>query len=393
MNNNNVKRDAFTAAYLILTENCNLRCTYCFERNSRNCTKYMSKEVAFKTVDTLIKNAVDCNEKTIDITFFGGEPMLCPDLMIDIMKYTEEKCKENNKSAHYSIITNGTLYNDKIEEFLEYWYTVEKYMSIQLSIDGIPEIEDSNRPCANKNLKSSELIESAVPKYKKFIKDHNLPDGCLHIHSVISKKSLPYIYDSYLYCIHKLDIMSTNFAWVIEDNWDEDDMDILDCQMNKLVTKIASITDNTKRFPFKCFDYCSTCGTGLKMRAIDTEGNIYPCHRFFFYDREGTKIGNILDGSIYNEEFKQSFIDLDRLNIVKGKSCQLCIATNYESTKDISKVPKTFYGVKINRILNYYKDKFNSLIEKRILNDTIKSMGSVINNLNDRITELESRKE
>lgn len=396
-NKKQVNRRAITSAYLILTENCNLRCTYCFEGGTRCVTKYMSKEVAFKTVDFLIQQAVEYDVDKIKITFFGGEPMLCTDLMIDIMHYAEAVAKANKKEAQYSIITNGTIYNEKVEEFLDVWLGYKGKVNVQLSIDGVPEIQDTNRPCAAAGLKSSQLVESAVSKFKEYFKKHSLDKDSLHIHACVSKASLPRISESYEYFTRDLGIMNSNFAWVIEDDWDDNDLAIFSEQLQKIVKRLVNITTNTKRFPFKHFDKSSGCSSGQNLISVDTEGNIYPCHRFFFYNmdkRESVILGNIMDGITYPDRREQYF-DIDYSKI-SPDVCQICIAVNHQCTGDICKQPND-YGAKFMNIINQYYNHFTDLVEKKVqlnamrdLAATIKAQQDTINSLEERVKKLEN---
>lgn len=56
-----------------LTEDCNLRCTYCFVKKKK---RSMSSEVARKTVDFFLSPAVSGSERDLQVNFFGGEPLL-----------------------------------------------------------------------------------------------------------------------------------------------------------------------------------------------------------------------------------------------------------------------------------------------------------------------------
>lgn len=390
-NKKSVNRRAVTSAYLLLTENCNLRCTYCFEGETRCVTKYMSKETAFKTVDYLIQQAVDNDVDGISITFFGGEPMLCPELMTDIMHYAEEKAKANNKKTQYSIITNGTIYNDKVEAFLNVWRGYKNDVNVQLSIDGVPEIQNANRPCAAENLVSSELAESAIAKFKEYFKKYGLNREHLHIHACVSKASLPRIYDSFLYFTRDLGIINSNFAWVIEDDWDDNDLMIFSEQLQKITNRLVKATTNTKRFPFKHFDKSSGCSAGQNLVAVDTEGNIYPCHRYFFHNvdnRDNVILGNVEQGIIYNNRREQYF-NID-YSVISPAICQICIATNHACTGDIYKCPND-YGAKFMNIINQYYGHFCDLLERREQLNLMRDTVNLVKALQEQLQTLENR--
>lgn len=385
-----VNRRAMTSAYLLLTENCNLRCTYCFEKDTRCVTKYMSKETAFKIIDFLFQQAIDNDVDDIKVTFFGGEPMLCPELMTDIINYAETRSKVNGKGTHYNVITNGTLYNERIEAFLDVWLEYKGKIDIQLSIDGLPEIQDKNRPCASGE-RSSKLVETTIPKYKEYFKKHNLSRENLHIHACVSKESLPRIVDSYKYFVGDLGIVNSNFAWVIEDNWDDKDLIIFRSQMQELVNFLSGITTNERRFPFKHFSKSSGCSGGQNLIAFDTEGDIYACHRFFFYNKDNRKnvvLGNVDEGIIYPER-REPLIGLNYSEI-SPEICQICVATNYSCTGDIKKLPNE-YAPKFMKIINQFYNIFCEMLEKRATVTALTEMTKLVENLLERVQVQEER--
>ena len=153
-----------TSASFLVTEDCNLNCIYCFEKTKERCNLYMSEEVAKKSIDMLINNALKEKRPSIGVTLFGGEPTLNLKLLYFILEYGSEKTKENNLSFDLDIITNGTILTDKHIEFYKEWYKTLGYLSVQLSVDGIPEVQDHNRPFKNGNT-SSKIVEENIKKY------------------------------------------------------------------------------------------------------------------------------------------------------------------------------------------------------------------------------------
>ncbi len=382
-----------TSGYFILTENCNLRCTYCFEKNTRAINKYMSKETAFRGIDFLFQEAIKNQTNPINITWFGGEPALCPGLMSEMMDYAEQQAKEKEKEVTYHLITNGTIYNEQIEEFLEKWYdTKGKNVTIQLSIDGIPAIQDKKRPCADSRRQSSILVKEAVAKYKKFFADHEIPEDNLHIHACVSKDSLPFLYESYQYFTGELGIRNSRFSWVIEDSWEDSDLEIFSQQLGLITSKLCRITTNRKRFPFKHFHQCSGCSSGRKLVCFDTEGTIYPCHRFFFYDkakRKEMELGSLYHETSLNEEKRKAFIEF-RDESVTNRPCQICIAVNHEYTGRLDRMPNDF-SVKFMSIINQYFAHFSDVCEKRLMVEAIKKLESRVTKLEEENQELRER--
>jgi uncharacterized protein len=121
---------------LILTTDCNLRCSYCFERDKKPFD--MSDEVAFAAVDFLIQTSR--NIKDLTILLFGGEPMKRFDLIQRIVPYANQKAAEAGKTISWDMTTNGTL----IDEERAKWMAEHKIKYL-LSLDGAKEDHDRYR--------------------------------------------------------------------------------------------------------------------------------------------------------------------------------------------------------------------------------------------------------
>lgn len=101
---------------LIVTEKCNLDCTYCFEKG-RHSGPHMSKEVVRATIEYLIEGAKRNKSKQIGITFFGGEPTLNIPGMTEVLTYGKKRTTEENMNLSLNIITNALFFNQELEDF------------------------------------------------------------------------------------------------------------------------------------------------------------------------------------------------------------------------------------------------------------------------------------
>ena len=119
------------AAYEILTTTgCNARCFYCFEEKVK--VKTMSIETAKRVSEFIISRAK--NTKRILIQWFGGEPLVNPDVITCITKELDENLKDKGVELVYKMATNGSLINDKIlKQMKEVWHI----SSIQVTLDGM----------------------------------------------------------------------------------------------------------------------------------------------------------------------------------------------------------------------------------------------------------------
>lgn len=152
------RENAISAAIVNVTDNCNLRCPYCFtEHNTRvSSFKTMQDIIYFiiSEIERVKNNGIDTSGIHPSLAFFGGEPMLHYE---DIIKPTIEWAKNDPKVAQYnfgfSITTNGTLFNtDRIK------YLYDNNVGILLSIDGGKFTQDDQRPGAN-GQSSFDMIE------------------------------------------------------------------------------------------------------------------------------------------------------------------------------------------------------------------------------------------
>ncbi len=122
---------------LILTEECNLGCVYCY--GQENNTGRMSQATALRAIDWFVGQAG--NVQDLNVTFFGGEPLLMFPLMKKVADYALAKAKAASKEIAFQITTNGTLLDEEIIDFLK-----EYQVRVLVSLDGPKEIHDAQRP-------------------------------------------------------------------------------------------------------------------------------------------------------------------------------------------------------------------------------------------------------
>lgn len=126
----NNKIQCIKGVTLMLIQACNLACQYCFGSEGEYADRgKMQENVAIDTINYLIENSGDAKE--LSITFFGGEPLLCFNLIKKIVEYCKDKEKTIGKKFMYNMTTNGTLINDEMNEFI-----IQNKIGTMISIDG-----------------------------------------------------------------------------------------------------------------------------------------------------------------------------------------------------------------------------------------------------------------
>lgn len=120
------------------TLSCNFKCSYCFEMPRKG---FMSEETQQKVIDFVIKKTRTEENKKIHIIWFGGEPLLYPEIVFSINKRIYDYCKENCKEFKSDMITNGYLLTDEIVKQLS-----ENHINhLQITIDGNKKYHDYRR--------------------------------------------------------------------------------------------------------------------------------------------------------------------------------------------------------------------------------------------------------
>lgn len=145
-----------TRLMMFMTSMCNLKCIYC-HCNSTSHGEHMDKKLAFKTIDkyiTHVKAYSGTTEDNIQITFMGGgEPLLQIQMIKEIVEYLEEQ----NIKGKYVLVTNGTVGNDD-----DWNWLIDRQFRITLSIDGNPEIQNTQRVFANSKMGTWTNLENRL---------------------------------------------------------------------------------------------------------------------------------------------------------------------------------------------------------------------------------------
>ena len=164
--------DTFTLA-LVPTLSCNFSCPYCFEKDL-SCGKTNIKKY-FSILKKYAKDNFN-KHKYVQISLFGGEPLIYIDECLKFLEWVEEDSKSNNYYYITTVTTNGSLLNDEImQKLLNY-----NLKSLQITIDSDRENHDNNRIFKNGNPSFDLLMEKCnmVSKYVdddfKFIMRINL---------------------------------------------------------------------------------------------------------------------------------------------------------------------------------------------------------------------------
>ncbi|UZE93850.1 MAG: SPASM domain-containing protein [Candidatus Pacearchaeota archaeon] len=169
------KKPSIGLLYLLLTDSCNLNCSYCaIEENLESLcknSKLRAKNMSIKTCDNAIDFYVMCKDDKLPehrVIFYGGEPLLNEKVFRHaVSRLRSEEKKGNLKNLGMVMNTNATKVNEEIAEFF-----AKNKISPAVSLDGYKEIHDSQR----KNLRGKGSYDETIRGYKLFQK-HGIQPG------------------------------------------------------------------------------------------------------------------------------------------------------------------------------------------------------------------------
>ena len=154
------------------TMGCNFDCPYCFEDHRSG---KMSAEVQDDVIALATRMLDTANEKNVSATWFGGEPLLAPEIIESLSKRLMALVEERGGEYSATIITNGYLLTQEIVDMLDRC----KVKLAQVTIDGLGATHDATRHLAGGG-PTFERITSNLRNFKIPFKvniRHNVHEG------------------------------------------------------------------------------------------------------------------------------------------------------------------------------------------------------------------------
>lgn len=382
-NCNNTKRNILfpkiTSAFFILTNQCLLKCVYCFHNQN---VKKMSYQTALDATNFLIRNAEE-TKAIPNIVFFGGEPLLEWDsIIVPLTKYIRNEYKKQFK---LSITSNCVLMTEDKLQFMK-----ENDIGLLFSIDGDKETQDFNRPFHN-GKGSFDVLEDKISLILEYFPN-------MTFRATIPQPTCQNTFHNMKFAIEK-GYNNMFFIPNVFEEWSEENKNILREQLklfgdyfieNARENKIIHLNNLDKIFPkiveinnayrnnFNRPNIKSKCGLGTNIFAsISTDGKLFACQEMVTNGEE-FHIGDIYNGE--NLEKRKKLASMFDSQKVRGlndcKDCKMqltcdggCIANNYLKNSDLNRMPDMYcYWQQILleeaiRICNVLGDEKNELFK------------------------------
>ncbi|WP_369345668.1 radical SAM protein [Caldalkalibacillus mannanilyticus] len=131
-----LKAEKSSHLVLLTTEACNFRCSYCYQTFAQG----MMTEETIQGLKAHVAQSVQHLEH-LSISWFGGEPLLAYESIIELSDSFLKSCAENHVSYSADMSTNGYfLTKERCKELLK--RNVRRYM---ITLDGVGEVHDRRR--------------------------------------------------------------------------------------------------------------------------------------------------------------------------------------------------------------------------------------------------------
>lgn len=255
---------------LMVTHDCNMRCSYCYVGGKSR--RSMDERVGRRAIERALASLEPGG--TLDLGFFGGEPMLEAALVARLAEYARQTAAKHAARAAFAFTTNGTVVGPAT------WRVITAPdIDLSVSFDGLPEIHDRHRRFADGRGSSARVLDTIhrllAEKPKIRTAAVVRPDTVEHLPEAIEfTRDLG---------IRRIDLNLDVWA-----EWTEGDADALE----DAIARAARVwADGLPHLAVNWFDEKTAALCGLDMRggvrcgfgdgevAVAPSGNLYPCER------------------------------------------------------------------------------------------------------------------
>ncbi len=306
---------------LMVAQDCNLRCKYCFgDGGTFGHRAVMSEKIGCAAVDFIIKNSGV--RKHCEIDFFGGEPLINFRTVKAVTEYVRQRERETGKIFKLTLTTNGMLLDEKISAWLN-----ENNISLVLSLDGRKEIHDAMRP----DISGRGSYDRVLKNFQRVVNERGGEN--YYLRGTYTNRNLDFATDVENICDAGFDIVSVEPV-VLKDSplaLTEKHLPTIRDEYDRLTEIYLERERDGRGFNFFHFNVdlsngpcvakrLAGCGAGHEYFAVAENGDLYPCHQFV--GRARYKLGNIFDGVEENSRhwlkyFRESHV----LNKPKCRDC------------------------------------------------------------------------
>lgn len=255
---------------LLVTEKCNLNCTYC--HCDRRFHQTMTFEQARAAIDDVVANKLD-GAGELNVLFIGGEPFIEFSLIKEVVAYASGL--RADLSVRFKAVTNGTLVHGEVQKWL---MEHQDRFRVDLSMDGVPEAHDRFR-------------SDSYDKIDHYFFQRKLNQPTLS--TVVLPETTPQFAENIMH----LERLGYTVKAVLADGVDWSEGNAAEELARQFRLLIEYYLTYPEQYPFNLLSSATFCvGSDIRMQkcrpgvnssATGTDGVSYPCHRCTAYYNHG----------------------------------------------------------------------------------------------------------
>ena len=292
--------DQFPLTTVVLNVNtgCNLSCTYCYKEDldTPSAGRKMELQTAIDSVEMLLHESPD--EERYTVVFFGGEPLSNRPLITAMVEYCERRFAEIGKKVDFVMTTNATLLTDEIID----WLNAHRF-GLSVSMDGPKAIHDKNRITVG----GQGTYDVVRRKAQRLLERYDSRPIGARVTLTKGTTEVERIWD---HLFNEMGFSEVGFAPVTSGdvstfNLSSEELIEVFAGMKRLGQHYLEAALEHRNIGFSNMHQLITdlheghkkalpCGAGLKMLAVDHEGELNLCHRFTGSDMP--TFGNVKSG-------------------------------------------------------------------------------------------------
>lgn len=129
------------AAWLHITDRCNLRCDYCYTAHS---SAEMSPATGRAAIDAVFRSAAAHGYRAVKLKYAGGEPLLRFPRVLELHRYAQAQADRLELALAGIVLSNGTLLTAEMVAQMR-----AAGLRLMLSLDGVGAVHDCQRHYAD----------------------------------------------------------------------------------------------------------------------------------------------------------------------------------------------------------------------------------------------------
>ena len=150
---------------------CNFDCPYCYEKHGAG---KMREEVQDDIAGLAERLLSASRAPVLDVTWFGGEPLLCPDVIERLSGLLIPLAEKYHAEYQATAITNGYLLTEETAELLERC----RVEQLQITLDGLGAVHDATRHLAGGGATFDRIMSNLSRKNPFLVRiRHNVHEG------------------------------------------------------------------------------------------------------------------------------------------------------------------------------------------------------------------------